>query len=83
MVVLQLKIGVLRSFVLHWGFLYFFSRMIIPMSKIRGFNGNKNDFIHALRAFFFFFFFLFLFFFCVFFLCFFFFFFFSNAACKR
>ena len=30
--------------------------MIIPMSKIRGFNGNKNDFIHALQAFFFFFF---------------------------
>ena len=29
--------------------------MIIPMSKIRGFNGNKNDLIHALRAFFFFF----------------------------
>ena len=53
--VLQLKIGVLRSFVLHWSFLYFFSRMIIPMFKIRGFDGNKNDFIHALRAFFFFF----------------------------
>ena len=58
--VLQLKIGVLRSFILHWSFLYFFSRMKIPMSKIRGFNGNKNDFIHALRAFFFFFFFFFL-----------------------
>ena len=55
--VLQLKIGVLRLFVLHWSFLYFFSRMIIPMSKIRGFNGNKNDFTHALRAFFFCFFF--------------------------
>ena len=54
-VVLQLKIGVLRSFILHRSFLYFFSRMKIPMSKIRGFNGNKNDFIHALRAFFFFF----------------------------
>ena len=70
--VLQLKIGVLRSFVLHWSFLYFFSRMIIPMSKIRGFNGNKNDFIHALRAFF------------VFFVLFIFvLFFFSNAVCKR
>ena len=57
--VLQLKIGVLRSFILHWSFLYFFSRMKIPMSKIRGFNGNKNDFIHALRAGFFFFFFFF------------------------
>ena len=33
--------------------------MIIPMSKIRGFNGNKNNLIHALRAFFFFFFFFF------------------------
>ena len=60
--VLQLKIGVLRSFILHWSFLYFFSRMNIPMSKIRGFNGNKNDFIHALRAWFFFFFCFFLFF---------------------
>ena len=56
--VLQLKFGDLRSFILHLSFLYFVSRIKIPMSKIQGFNGNKNDFIHALRAFFFFFFFL-------------------------